>query len=97
MGSGKCHAVVVVVAKLHCSTISLEVPKPQNLLSPDLDTNGSGAIMFADSRRRGLPYESSNDGRSSSIIDGVLVTYSTLRLLKINVAIQHTKRESTTH
>lgn len=98
MRSEKCQALVVEVgAMLHCSTISLEIPKPQILLSPDLDKNGSGATTFADSRRRGLPYDSSNDGRSSSIVDGVLVTYSALRLFKISVAIQHTKTERTAH
>ena len=63
------------------------------ILSPDLDRSDSGTITFAGSRRRGLPYESSNDGNSSSIIGGGLVMYSVLRLIKINVVSRHEERK----
>jgi hypothetical protein len=68
-----------------------QIPK---MLSPDLDRNGSGTLTFVDSRRRGLPYKSSNDGGSSSILGGGLVIYSVLRLIKMSVVAQHEERKA---
>ena len=52
------------------------------ILSPDFDRSGSGTVTFVGCRRRGLPYESSNDEDSSSMLGGGLVMYSVLRLIK---------------
>lgn len=60
------------------------------ILSPNLDSSGSGTVACADARRRGLPYESSNDGGSLWIVGGGLEMYSVLRLT--NIVTQHTKK-----